>query len=201
MSCSGPAGTAPPCSTAAARSSLRLSPALSPTPGPTSAEPSCQRLSSPPPSPGLRTVFPAADFFCGGAAGSLFPAPRAVPRWAGRCDAPARTRQPLARCRAAPPDAGPPPRQLRISAPLGAALPCSGAPHLTGHSADVIGDATDLHVLGATTVEPPFGLFDWYLKPHLYSPDFPERDDAWADYIAARADFPIYFIRDSMPST
>ncbi|WP_405721173.1 peptidase E [Streptomyces sp. NBC_01537] len=68
--------------------------------------------------------------------------------------------------------------------------------NLTEHSADVIGDAADLRVLGATTVEPPFGLFDWYLKPHLYSPDFPERDDAWADRIAARADFPVYFIDD-----
>lgn len=68
--------------------------------------------------------------------------------------------------------------------------------NLTGRSADVIGDAADLHVLGATTVRPPFGLFDWYLKPHLYSPDFPERDDAWADRIVARAGFPIYFIDD-----
>ncbi|MFE7760377.1 Type 1 glutamine amidotransferase-like domain-containing protein [Streptomyces sp. NPDC057438] len=68
--------------------------------------------------------------------------------------------------------------------------------HLTGRSADVIGDTKDLNVLGATIVEPPFGLFDWYLKPHLYSADFPERDDAWADRIAERADFPIYFIDD-----
>ena len=68
--------------------------------------------------------------------------------------------------------------------------------NLTERSADAIGDAADLHVLGATTVEPPFGLFDWYLKPHLYSSDFPERDDAWADRIAGRADFPIYFIDD-----
>ncbi|MDT0438071.1 MULTISPECIES: Type 1 glutamine amidotransferase-like domain-containing protein [Streptomyces] len=67
---------------------------------------------------------------------------------------------------------------------------------LDERSADVIGDTADLHALGATTVAPPFGLFDWYLKPHLYSPDFPERDDAWADRIAARADFPIYFIDD-----
>ncbi|MEU9343684.1 Type 1 glutamine amidotransferase-like domain-containing protein [Streptomyces sp. NPDC048278] len=68
--------------------------------------------------------------------------------------------------------------------------------NLTEHSADVIGDTADLHVLDATTVKPPFGLFDWYLKPHLYSPDFPERDDAWADDITARADFPVYFIDD-----
>lgn len=68
--------------------------------------------------------------------------------------------------------------------------------HMTARGAEVIGDAADLHVLGATTLEPPFGLFDWYLKPHLYSPDFPERDDAWADRIVARADFPIYFIDD-----
>ncbi|GIM88659.1 Type 1 glutamine amidotransferase-like domain-containing protein [Paractinoplanes toevensis] len=68
--------------------------------------------------------------------------------------------------------------------------------NLTEHSADIIGDAADLHVLGATTVQPPFRLFEWYLKPHLYSPDFPERDDAWADHIVERADFPIYFIDD-----
>jgi len=68
--------------------------------------------------------------------------------------------------------------------------------NLNEHSADIIGDTADLHVLGATTLEPPLGLFDWYLKPHLYSPDFPERGDDWADRIAARADFPIYFIDD-----
>ncbi|MGW2842557.1 Type 1 glutamine amidotransferase-like domain-containing protein [Streptomyces sp. NPDC001493] len=68
--------------------------------------------------------------------------------------------------------------------------------NLTTHSAEVVGDTADLHALGATTVEPPFGLFDWYLKPHLHSPDFPERDDAWADRIAARADFPVWFIDD-----
>ena len=68
---------------------------------------------------------------------------------------------------------------------------------LDERSADVIGDAEDLHLLGATTLRPPFGLFDWYLKPHLYSPDFPDRDDAWAESIAAKADFPIYFIDDA----
>ncbi|MFJ3669660.1 Type 1 glutamine amidotransferase-like domain-containing protein [Streptomyces sp. NPDC090106] len=68
--------------------------------------------------------------------------------------------------------------------------------NLTAHSADVIGDTADLHALGTTTVESPFNAFDWYLKPHLYSPDFPERDDAWADRIVTRADFPIYFIDD-----
>ena len=68
--------------------------------------------------------------------------------------------------------------------------------NLNEHSADIIGDTADLHVLGATTLDPPLGLFDWYLKPHLYSPDFPERGEDWADRIAAQADFPIYFIDD-----
>jgi dipeptidase E len=68
--------------------------------------------------------------------------------------------------------------------------------HLDEHAASIIGGAADLHVLGATTPDPPFGLFDWYLKPHLYSPDFPERGDAWADRIGAQADFPIDFIDD-----
>ncbi|QMU77276.1 type 1 glutamine amidotransferase-like domain-containing protein [Streptacidiphilus sp. PB12-B1b] len=68
--------------------------------------------------------------------------------------------------------------------------------HLNEHSADILGDTADLHTLGATTLQPPFGLFDWYLKPHLDSPNFPDRDDTWADHIAAQADFPIYFIDD-----
>lgn len=68
--------------------------------------------------------------------------------------------------------------------------------NLGERSVDVMGDVVDLHVLGVTTVDPPFELFGWYLKPHLYSPDFPERTDAWADRIAARADFPVYFIDD-----
>ncbi len=68
--------------------------------------------------------------------------------------------------------------------------------NLNERSADIIGDAADLHVLGAATLDPPLGLFEWYLKPHLYSPDFPERGDAWADRIAAQTDFPIYFIND-----
>lgn len=68
--------------------------------------------------------------------------------------------------------------------------------NLSERSARVLGDTEDLHVLGATTLDPPLGLFDWYLKPHLYSPDFPERGDDWADQIAGRADFPIYFIDD-----
>ncbi|WP_037906408.1 Type 1 glutamine amidotransferase-like domain-containing protein [Actinacidiphila yeochonensis] len=67
---------------------------------------------------------------------------------------------------------------------------------LDERSAEVMGDTADLHALGAATVEPPFGLFDWYLKPHLYSPHFPERDDAWADQVVARADFPVYFLDD-----
>jgi dipeptidase E len=68
--------------------------------------------------------------------------------------------------------------------------------NLDERSAELIGDTADLHVLGAMTLEPPLGLFDWYVKPHLDSPDFPKRDDAWSDRIAARAHFPIYFIDD-----
>jgi len=43
---------------------------------------------------------------------------------------------------------------------------------------------------------PPFGLFDWFIKPHLHGVYFPEQDDAWADGIAALADFPVYFLDD-----
>jgi dipeptidase E len=66
---------------------------------------------------------------------------------------------------------------------------------LDEHAADIFED-DHLRVLGATTMQPPFGFFDWYLQPHLYSTAFPDWDDAWAERVAARADFPIYFIDD-----
>lgn len=68
--------------------------------------------------------------------------------------------------------------------------------NLTTASAAQVGDLEDLHVLGADSIEPPIGLFDWYLKPHLGSPWFPERTDAWADEVAAAAEFPVWFIDD-----
>lgn len=48
----------------------------------------------------------------------------------------------------------------------------------------------------AEGVKPPFGFFDWYLEPHWNSPRFPGCDDAWAERIAAMADFPIYLLED-----
>lgn len=63
------------------------------------------------------------------------------------------------------------------------------------HYAGVFDNADDLRAFGAP-MPPPFGLFDWFLKPHLHSSAFPGRDDAWAERMAARADFPIYFIDD-----
>ncbi|MFC4018747.1 Type 1 glutamine amidotransferase-like domain-containing protein [Micromonospora sp. GCM10011542] len=39
-------------------------------------------------------------------------------------------------------------------------------------------------------------LFDWCVKPHLDSPSFPNRDEAWADRLAASADFPLYLLDD-----
>lgn len=48
----------------------------------------------------------------------------------------------------------------------------------------------------AIRVSPPFGLFEWYLKPHLIRAYFPDRDEAWADRIAAMVDFPMYILDD-----
>lgn len=67
---------------------------------------------------------------------------------------------------------------------------------LDERSAEIFDSTEDLRALGATTVQPPFGFFDWFVQPHLYSPYFPERGDAWAERLAARAEFPIYFIDD-----
>jgi dipeptidase E len=63
-------------------------------------------------------------------------------------------------------------------------------------AADLLGDAADLRLLGEERIHPPCPLFDWYVKPHLDSPSFRDRDEAWADRLAARVDFPLYLLDD-----
>ena len=68
--------------------------------------------------------------------------------------------------------------------------------HLDESSAVAFGDLDSLHALGHTTFEPTLPYFDWYLEPHLGSPDFPTRTDVWAERVAATVPFPVYFIDD-----
>lgn len=68
--------------------------------------------------------------------------------------------------------------------------------HLNRRSADVFDETRDLTMLGAETVVSPFDYFDWYVKPHLYSEEFPERTDSWIEKKADEADFKIYAIDD-----
>jgi dipeptidase E len=63
-------------------------------------------------------------------------------------------------------------------------------------AADLLGDLADLHLLGEERIKPACPLFDWYVKPHLDSPSFPNRDEAWADRLAASVDFPLYLLDD-----
>jgi dipeptidase E len=67
---------------------------------------------------------------------------------------------------------------------------------LTEQTAEAMGDIEDLRELGETRARSPFGFFDWYLKPHLHSPQFPNRDDAWLAGLAEKLSFPIYAIDD-----
>lgn len=63
-------------------------------------------------------------------------------------------------------------------------------------AADLLGDLADLHLLGEERIKPACPLFDWYVKPHLDSPSFRNRDEAWADRLAASVDFPLYLLDD-----
>lgn len=69
-------------------------------------------------------------------------------------------------------------------------------PALRRAAADLLGDLADLHLLGEERIKPPCPLFDWYVKPHLDSPSFRNRDEAWADRLAASGDFPLYLLDD-----
>lgn len=63
-------------------------------------------------------------------------------------------------------------------------------------SARIFDDAEDAARVGLDTVRPALRVFDWYLKPHLDSPSFPERSEDWARARAAAADFPVWYVDD-----
>jgi len=69
--------------------------------------------------------------------------------------------------------------------------------NLSQETGEAFGEHEDLRVLGETRARSPFGLFDWYLKPHLNSPDFPDRTPAWFERAAAKLDFPVYALDDN----
>ncbi|HEX4398577.1 MAG TPA: Type 1 glutamine amidotransferase-like domain-containing protein [Trebonia sp.] len=54
----------------------------------------------------------------------------------------------------------------------------------------------DLQILGDQPACSPFGLFDWYVKPHLNSPVFRNRTPAWFERACANLDFPVYALDD-----
>jgi dipeptidase E len=63
-------------------------------------------------------------------------------------------------------------------------------------TAELFNEIPQLTQLGISTISSPFNYFEWYLKPHLNSVDFPERTDAWIETIAIQTDFPIYALDD-----
>jgi dipeptidase E len=67
---------------------------------------------------------------------------------------------------------------------------------LSERTGEAFGEQDDLRILGETAARSPFGLFDWYLKPHLNSPDFPDRTRSWFEKAAAKLDFPVYAVDD-----
>jgi len=69
--------------------------------------------------------------------------------------------------------------------------------NLSARTGEAFGEQEDLRILGETPPRSPFGLFDWYVKPHLNSPDFPNRTREWFEKAAARLDFPVYAIDDN----
>ena len=51
--------------------------------------------------------------------------------------------------------------------------------NLSERTGEAFSEQDDLGILGETRARSPFGLFDWYLKPHLNSRSFPNRTPAW----------------------
>ena len=68
--------------------------------------------------------------------------------------------------------------------------------NLSERTGEAFGEQEDLRILGETRARSPLGLFDWYLKPHLNSPGFPDRTPRWFEKAAAKLDFPVYALDD-----
>lgn len=68
--------------------------------------------------------------------------------------------------------------------------------HLSERTGEAFGEQEDLRILGGAPARSPFGLFDWYLMPHLNSPDLPYGTLRWFEKAAARLDFPVYALDD-----
>lgn len=68
--------------------------------------------------------------------------------------------------------------------------------NLSEQTGEAFDEQDDLRILGETVARSPFGLFDWYLKPHLNSRSFPNRTPAWFEKAAAKLDCPVYAIDD-----
>jgi dipeptidase E len=68
--------------------------------------------------------------------------------------------------------------------------------NLSKRTGEAFSEQDDLRILGETEARSPFGLFDWYLKPHLNSRSFPNRTPAWFEKAAAKLDCPVYAIDD-----
>ena len=69
--------------------------------------------------------------------------------------------------------------------------------NLSERTGEAFSEQDDLLILGETAARSPFGLFDWYLKPHLNSSSFPNRTMAWFQRAAAQLDCPVYAIDDN----
>jgi dipeptidase E len=68
--------------------------------------------------------------------------------------------------------------------------------NLSERTGEAFSEQDDLRILGQAAARSPFGLFDWYLKPHLNSRGFPIRTRAWFEKAAAKLDCPVYVIDD-----
>ena len=68
--------------------------------------------------------------------------------------------------------------------------------NLTEKVAQAFGELDELKELHIDSITPPLNLFDWYIKPHYNARYLPERNKSWAEKIATKVSFPIYFIDD-----
>jgi dipeptidase E len=68
--------------------------------------------------------------------------------------------------------------------------------NLSAQTAKAFAEHDDLRILGEAPARSPFGLFDWYVMPHLNSPSLPYGTLRWFDKAVSKLDFPVYALDD-----
>jgi Peptidase family S51 len=72
--------------------------------------------------------------------------------------------------------------------------------NMSNRTGGVFGEQEELRILSEMPTCPPFGLYDWYVKPHLNSLDFPGREPRAVSLLPVPVPVPVPVTRHATPA-